>query len=97
MINTQMRTYNYFTFGEYDAYGQQQLSAEPVGSIKIAINIISQSIGDNIKYKDASYIGLTQDAKVNDTYVIEYEEQKLKVLYTNKLGRYTQVFLGEML
>ena len=97
MINTQMRYYSYFTFGDDSGYGMPQLSAEPVGKIKIAINIISQSIGDNIKYKNASYIGLTQDAKVDDAYVIEYEGQKLKVLYINPIGRYKQVFLGDML
>ena len=95
MISTDMRTYNYFTFGDSSGYGQPQLSTEPVGTIKIAINIISQSIGDNIKYKNASYIGLTQ-AEVKDTYVIEYEGAKLKVLYVNAKGRFKQVFLGEM-
>lgn len=97
MINAQMRLYNFFTLGADDGYGMPQLSTEPVGKIKIAINIISQSIGDNIKYKNASYIGLTQDAKVDDAYVIEYEGQKLKVLYINPIGRYKQVFLGDML
>jgi hypothetical protein len=95
MISTDMRTYNYFTFGDSSGYGQPQLSTEPVGTIKMAINITSQSVVDNIKYKDASYIGLTQ-AEVKDTYVIEYEGAKLKVLYVNAKGRFKQVFLGEM-
>ena len=97
MINTQMRLYNFFTLGTDNGYGMPELSTEPVGTIKMAVNILSQTIGDNIKYKDANYIGLTQDAKVNDTYVIEYEGQKLKVLYINPVGRYKQVFLGDML
>ena len=96
MINADMRSYNYFAFGEKDAYGQLKLSEEPVGTISMAINISSQSIGENINYKDATYMGLTRDANVNDTYVIEYEGQKLKVLYVNPKGRLKQVFLAEI-
>lgn len=93
MINADMRTYNYFAFGANNEYGQPVLSAEPVGTIKIAIYTSSQSIQDNINYKEASYIGLTQEAKVDDTYVIEYEQERLKVLYVTGKGRYKQVFM----
>lgn len=95
MITADMRLYNYFTFGEDDGYGQPTLSNEPVGQVKMAINISSQSIQDNINYKDAQYIGLTH-AKVDDTYVIEYGNERLKVLYVNPKGRLNQVFLKEM-
>jgi hypothetical protein len=95
MINCEMRFYDYFTFGELDSYGQPTLSTEPQGNIKIAINTSSTSIQDNINYKQAAYIGLTQ-APVNDTYVIQYGEHKLKVLYVNPKGRYTQVYLAEI-
>lgn len=90
-----MRSYNYFTFGDKDSYGQAQLSEEIKGTIKIAIYTSSQSIQDNIRYKDATYIGLTQ-AEVNDTYVIEYGNERLKVLYVNPVGRYKQVFLKNL-
>ena len=95
MINSQMKTYNYFTFGALDEYGQPGLSTEPVGQVKMAINISSQSVIDNINYKDATYIGLTL-AEVDDTYVIEYGKERLKVLYVNPIGRYKQVFLKEI-
>lgn len=91
-----MKLYNFFTFGELDAYGQPQLSAIPQGQIKIAINITSQSIQDNINYNGASYIGLTHDSSINDSYVIGYGEEKLKVLYVNPKGRLKQVFLAKM-
>jgi hypothetical protein len=96
MINADIRPYNYFTFGEKNAYGQAVLSKEPQGTIKISINSISQSLSDNVNYKQATYIGLTRDANVNSTYVIDYEGTKLKVLYVNPKGRMKQVFLGEM-
>lgn len=96
MINTDMRLYDYFTFGDEDGYGQPQLSTEPKGKIKMAINISSQSTQDNILYKDCTYVGLTKDANVDDTYVIGYRESKLKVLYVNPRGRNKQVFLKEM-
>ena len=96
MISTDMRLYDYFTFGEDDGYGMPQLSTEPKGQIKMAINISSQGTQDNILYKDCTYVGLTQDANVDDTYVIRYGKGKLKVLYVNPKGRYKQVFLGEI-
>lgn len=96
MINNQMRLYNYFTYGENDAYGQPQVSVEPKGTIKMAINILSQNQQDNILYTNCSYIGLTYDAKVDDTYIIEYEEERLKVSYINNKGRLKQVFLSRM-
>ena len=95
MINAQMKTYNYFTFGALDEYGQPGLSTEPVGKVKMAINISSQSVVDNVKYKDATYTGLTL-AEVDDSYVIEYGKERLKVLYVNPMGRYKQVFLKEI-
>lgn len=96
MINTDMRLYSFSTFGVDDGYGMPQLSKAPEGQIKMAINISSQTTQDNILFKDCTYIGLTQDSKVNDTYVIDYEGSKLKVLYINPKGRYKQVFLKEM-
>jgi hypothetical protein len=94
VINADMRLYNYFTLGEYDDYGQPTTSNNPVGQIKMAIYNLSTTIGDNVKYKDAQYIGLT-NAEVRDTYIIEFEESRLKVLYVIPKGRYKQVFLSE--
>lgn len=96
MITTNMRLYDFYTFGEDNSYGVPTLSTEPKGQIKMAINISSQSTQDNILYKDCSYVGLTHDANVNDAYVIKYGEEQLKVLYVNPIGRYKQVFLKEM-
>lgn len=96
MINNQMRHYDYYAYGENNAYGQPQLSEKPQGTVKMAINVLSQNLQDNILYKNCSYIGLTYDNKVNDTYVIEYENERLKVSYTNTIGRLTQVFLSRM-
>ena len=93
-----MRLYNYFTLGAKNGYGQVAIpdkDAEPAGQIKMAINISSQSIQDNINYKGCQYIGLTQ-ANVDDTYIIEYENERLKVLYVNPKGRMKQVFLARM-
>ena len=95
MINANTRVYNYFTIGENDAYGQATTSQEPEGSIKMCINLISTSQQDNINYKGSSYTGLTREP-ITDKYIIQYGEQKLKVLYVNKLGRFNVVFLGEI-
>lgn len=98
MINADMRYYDYFTIGGRDEYGAQKLpdtNGAPDGNIKMAIYISSQSIQDNINYKDCNYIGLTK-APVNDTYIIKYGEEALKVLYVNPKGTYKQVFLKGM-
>ena len=91
MINADMRSYDYFTIGEVNEYGQPAIPAagkETIkGKIKIAINTTSQSIQNNIRYKDA---------KVDDTYVIKYGNERLKVLYVNPKGKYNQVFLKNL-
>lgn len=94
MINASMQPYHYRTFGEKNEYGEPQLT-DFGGFVKMAINIVSQAINDNVNYKDATYIGLTHDTKVNETYVIEYEGKRLKVLYVNPKGRLKQVFMAE--
>ena len=96
MITRDMRYYDFFTIGGVDAYGQATIpnkDAQPVGKIKIAINVASQAIQDNILYINCSYVGLTH-APIDDTYVINYNGDLLKVLYVNPKGRYKQVFLA---
>jgi len=87
-----MRIYNYFTLGDDDGYGQPTISAEPKGTIKMSITITSQSVQDNINYEDCNYMGLTL-AEVDDTYIIDRDGERLKVLYVNPMGRYKQVFM----
>ena len=93
MINANMRIYNYYTYDTVNAYKQPQLSNEAQGTIKIAINTTSQAIQDNINYQNCSYIGLTHNKNITDKWVIDYNGNKLKVLYVNPQGRYIQVFL----
>ena len=95
MINPTMRDYDYYTLGEKDEYGQETLS-EVQGKVKLAIHVLSNTIGTNIYYKDATYIAITQNKAINDSFVIQYGEEKLKVLYTTPSNRYTQVFLAKM-
>ena len=93
MINVDMRLYDYFTLGENNAYGVPQVSAEPVGKVKMAIYSTSTATQDNILYKSAEYIGLTTDTEFTDRYKIQYEQERLKVLYIQKKGRFKQVFM----
>lgn len=95
MINNDMRQYSFYTYGSKDAYGQPQLSAFPQGLVKMAINITSQSVQDNINYTGATYLGLTFSL-LDDTHVIQYGDKKLKVLYVNPKGRLNQVFMAEL-
>lgn len=97
MINANMRLYDYYIYSPNE-YGQTTIpeDAEPTGQIKMAIYTTSQSTQDNILYKDATYIGLTNDAGVNDTYQIKFREERLKVLYVSPQGRFRQVFLSKV-
>jgi hypothetical protein len=88
-----MHLYDYYTYSEANGYGQPTLSSTVQGTIKIAVYNSSTAIQDNIKYKDCSYVGITHDKAVNDSYVIQYGNEKLKVQYVNPQGRYKQVFL----
>ena len=92
MINANMRLYDYFTLGLND-YGDTALSSEAKGQIKISINETNYNLVNNILYKDCSYIGLTY-AEIDDTFVIQYGDIKLKVKHVNPQGRYKQVFMG---
>lgn len=96
MINTDMKIYNYFTLGDNNGYGQPTVSEEPQGTIKMAIYISSQSTQDNINYQNCNYVGLTTDKSVNDKMVIQYGNEKLKVLYVNSAGRFTQAYLQKI-
>ena len=95
MINADMREYEYYLYQGKNAYAQPQLSKEPQGTLRMAIYTSSQSIQDNINYKEAAYVGITH-AKLDDTYVIKYGDEKLKVLYVNSQGRCKQVFLAKI-
>ena len=95
MINADMRTYNYFTFGADNAYGQRVLSDTAQGTIKMAIYSTGTSVQDNINYSDCNYVGLTA-AQLDDSYVIQYDTEKLKVQYVQPKGRFKQVFLQKI-
>lgn len=95
MINANMREYDYFTL-EKNEYGQEVIpqDAQPVGKIKIAIFVSSQSVQNNILYAGATYVGFTHNTEVNDTFVINFNGERLKVLYTSPNSRLRQVFLA---
>lgn len=96
MISNSMTDYTYSTLGDKDEYGQESETLEAQGTIKLAIYSLTNTIGANIKYKDATYLALTHNKTINDSFVIHYGDEKLKVLYTIPAGRYNQVFLSEM-
>lgn len=97
MINSQMKDYSFsLILTSTDEYGQEIIKESDMGkTVRMAINLNSQSITDDIRYKDADYMGLTLD-KVDDTYIIHYGKEKLKVINTNPFGRLNQVFMKRM-
>lgn len=97
MIARAMKDYNFYTLGEDDAYGQPQESTPlPLGKVRMSVNILSQAMSDNILYTDCEYLGLTHNANVDDTYIIEYGNERLKVKYVVPQTRFIQVFMARM-
>lgn len=96
MILANMKSYDYYTYGEKNAYGQPQLSKEPKGKVKLSIYTTSESVQANVNYTGANYIGFTHNKDIDNTYVIQYGEERLKVLYTGKQGRFIQVFMAKV-
>ena len=101
MINANMRDYEYFLISaDPNTYGQHILikneNGEPKiqGTIKMAISIASQSITENITYKGANYVGITQDKNMSDHFVINYDGKLLKVQYITD-SRFRIAYLGE--
>ena len=95
MITSDMRLYDYYLYEGKNAYGVPTLSTDPKGQVKMAINITSQSIQENINYSGSQYVGLT-NSLLDDSYVIQYRDKRLKVLYVNPRGRLNQVFMSEI-
>lgn len=101
MINTSMRAYEYFKYGDNNEYGQQTLikgeDGEPLvqGTVKLAIALTTQATQDSINYHNAQFCAQTLDNDIDDTYVIKYGKTRLKVLFVAHGGRYKQVFLNE--
>ena len=96
MIAADMRLYDYSIFSSVeDDYGQS-IEEKQEGKIKMAIYLVNETLNDNSLYSDAQYTGLTLDKNIDETYVINYDNSKLKVLYVSPQGRYKQVFLARM-
>lgn len=94
-INSSMGKYNYYLTGALDAYGQAIIETSAAGTIEMDIQILNQSTKDFPLYSSAEYIGLTKEL-ITDNYIIEFKNQKLKVLYVNGFGRYNQVLMEKM-
>ena len=94
MINANMRKYDYYLLTENE-YGQSTIpkDAMPDGQVKLSVYLTSQTAQDNILYKDCSYMALTHDTGVNDTFVIDINGERCKVLYVSPQGRFRAVFL----
>ena len=96
MIINNMRLYDYWLVSVNEEYGQEVLpdaAAEPAGKVKLAIYPTSTGTQDNILYANCSYVGLTFDTEIDDKYVIQYGNERLKVMYKQHNGRFKQIFL----
>lgn len=97
MINADMRDYNYYLYENKNAYGQETLSKDIKGTVKMVIHTSNKSITGEVEYSGGDYIGLTRDKEISDKYVIQYGDDKLKVLYTVSCPKHlTQVMMRKV-
>ena len=97
MINANMKWHDYYLYNGQDGYGQPTLSDEIIGSVKMSIHSSSKSITGDVNYTGGDYIGLTNDPNIDDKYVIQYGDERLKVKYTVSVPKHmTQVFMSRM-
>lgn len=94
MINSRMSPHEYFLLGVDNGYGQITMTPEKQGEITIGITMLTKTVTDDLRYSDAQYLGLTYDKNINDTYIIKYGDELLKVKYIIPTERLTQVFLS---
>ena len=87
-----------YPFAEYAAsrnqYGELVFPSFSTSgtSINMAIFLNNQATNNSINYIECDYIGLTKET-VDDTCVVKYGNEYLKVKYVNPIGRYNQVAL----
>lgn len=94
MINSRMRFYNYSQLiAENDDYGQPKI-IEVEDKVKMSINFASETLQENSLYSGAQYVGLTLNKDIDETCIIKYGDEELKVLYINPSGKYRQVFMA---
>ena len=99
MIAANMRLYDYWKVSVNEGYGQEIIpdtDQEPIGKVKLSIYPTSTGTQENILYANCSFVGLTYDTEIDDKYIIQYEGQRLKVMYKQPLGRYKQVFFKKV-
>jgi len=93
MIAKELRYYECIKYDSESEYGTPVLNDKFIRFVRIAIYPTSTSVQDSVLYKSAEYIGLTPEAGIDDKYVIQYGEKRLKVLYSIDNGRYKQLFM----
>lgn len=99
MIYSNMRLYDYWKVSVNEEYGQEvfpDTETEPAGQVKLSIYPTSTGTQDNILYSNCSFVGLTLDTEIDDKYIIQYEGQRLKVMYKQPQGRLKQVYLKKV-
>ena len=93
MVEANMQAYPLYKLTGPDAYGDYAM--EPDGTARISVSLYAQNNTENVLYKDAKYIGLTWDARITDSNIVDFGGELLKVKLVNPFGRLCQLVLGE--
>lgn len=79
------------------SYGQPSSSFTTVKTVDMSITLVNQvSAPENIKFYEASHLGLTFDKSLAVGMRVEQNNKVYEIKLVNNFTRYTQLFLKEL-
>ena len=98
MINRDSKTVYVISFSSgKDKYGKPNLVEDSRREIEMMMTIYKQNNVEDIRFIDATHIGLTADQDITDKNNILFDGIEYKVLFVIPSRRLTQVFLKKVL
>jgi hypothetical protein len=98
VINRERQTATLISYSSgTDEYGKPLTSIGSSREIEIMITIYKQNNAEDIRFIDATHLGLTAETAITDKHSIIINDEEYKVLYVIPSKRLAQVFLKKVL
>ena len=79
-----------------DAYGQKRKQGSTTRTVEMVVKIYAQSNVSDVRYCDATNIGLTYDTSITDENQIVIDGATYNVLYVIPSGRMYQILMKKV-
>lgn len=99
MIQANLKPYKVYRRNEgVDAYGQPSDSFTLLKTVEVSVFLQTQTVNNtDVRYKDATHIGLTNDKTLSiGDKIIGMEGTEYRILLVNNAGRMAQLTLKEV-